>query len=172
MSDAELIHDWHPLDGVPAPEYIPPVWIGTHVGLRLVEAMRTLTRLSIGPNGSGFGSAWPAYRYEWIDELAQASSDETQQLQEANARNWTKIIPSGEEIARMEMAIMWPARYLRDIPHLLRVVGTVAHARARYREMRWVAHRMHMPQRLVRRWNNEGLDKIARGLVCDDAGVF
>src|SRR6516225_2244337 len=33
---------WHPLDGVPAPEYIPPAWDGVHAGKRLAEALRTL----------------------------------------------------------------------------------------------------------------------------------
>jgi hypothetical protein len=50
---------WHPLDGVPAPEWIPPFWIGSHVGLRLVQAFKTLGKMpmSFGPKcQSGY---WP-----------------------------------------------------------------------------------------------------------------
>lgn len=169
---AELIKDWHPLDGVPAPDYVPTHWDGVHVGKRLIEAMRTLMRLSMAHGSSGFGSAWPMYRYEWTDQLAQATADEVQQQQEAHARNWSKIVPSSEEIGHMEEAVGWPATYLRNVPQLLRVVQAVAHARARYREMPWVARRLRLPQRLARRWNREGLDLIAQGLRIDDVPVF
>lgn len=170
MTD-ELI-EWHPLDGVPAPEYIPSRWEGVHVGLRLIEAMRTLSHMTMTGMNSGFGSAWPAYEYEWTDGLAQASADPQQQQQEAHTRNWTKIIPSSEDIGRMEQAIVWPARYIGDVPQLLRVVQLVAGGRARYREMPWIARRLDLPQRLVRRWNREGLDRIAIGLIAHDVQVF
>jgi hypothetical protein len=40
--DAGLDDTWHPLDGVTAPEYVPPSWDGPHVGKRLVDGLRTL----------------------------------------------------------------------------------------------------------------------------------
>jgi hypothetical protein len=36
---------WHPLDGVPPPEYVPPAWDGPHVGLRLCDAFKTLAAM-------------------------------------------------------------------------------------------------------------------------------
>jgi hypothetical protein len=171
MTD-EQIREWHPLDGVAAPEYIPPHWDGVHVGKRLIEGLRTLSQLTIGGRCSGFISAWPSYQYEWTDGLAQASADQVQQQQDAHARNWTRIVPSAEEIAHMEQAIAWPMRYLRDVPQLLRVVQAVAHGRARYREMPSISRKLKLPQRLARRWNREGLDQIALGLLRDGVGVF
>jgi hypothetical protein len=38
--------------------------------------------------------------------------------------------------------------------------------------MPWGAHRLRIPKRLARRWNNEGLDTIAAGLRRDDVTVF
>jgi hypothetical protein len=169
---AELIREWHPLDGVSAPEYIPPQWDGPHVGKRLAEALRTLTHLSIGGAPRGFANAWPEYAVEWIDEIAQAGADKTQQAQDAAAKNWTKIIPSAEEITRMEQAIAWPARYVGDLPQLLRAVGAVAIAKARHQNVAAAARKLRVPRRLARRWHNEGCELIAAGLARDEVLVF
>jgi len=169
---AELIQDWHPLDGVSAPEYIPPHWDGPHVGKRLAEAMRTLVHLSIGGAPRGFANAWPEYAVEWTDALAQASADEIQQQQEAAAKNWTRIIPSAEEITHMEQAIVWPARYLGEFPQLLRAVGTVAVCKARYQNIAAASRKLRIPQRLARRWNNQGLDMVATGLIRNQVQIF
>jgi hypothetical protein len=34
LFDTEVLDTWRPLDGVPAPEYVPPTWDGPHVGKR------------------------------------------------------------------------------------------------------------------------------------------
>jgi hypothetical protein len=169
MPDPELLRDWHPLDHTPAPEYIPPQWDGPHVGKRLAEALRTL-RINGYPRP--FGNSWPTYQIEWSDALAQLEADETQQEQEARAKNWTRIIPSAAEIAHMETAIVWPARYLSHVPQLLRTVQAVAVARARDRDIAHAARKLSLPGRLARRWNNEGLDMIAVGLWRDEVAVF
>ena len=36
---------WNPLEHVTAPEYVPPTWDGVHVGVRLVEAFKTLSKM-------------------------------------------------------------------------------------------------------------------------------
>src|SRR5215472_14877220 len=120
MLDPELLREWHPLDHTPAPEYIPRQWDGPHVGKRLAEALRTLRHMPINGHPQSYVSSWPTYAHEWEDQLAQASSDQEQQQQEAAVKNWTKIIPTSAEIARMEISISWPARYLGDLPQLLR----------------------------------------------------
>jgi hypothetical protein len=173
LTPQEIVDDgWHPLSGVPAPEYVPQCWIGPHVGKRLAEALRTLRHLPINGCPAGFTNSWPEYAIEWTDRLAQLEGDREQQEQEAAARNWTRIVPSAVEITHMEQAISWPAKYLGDVPQLLRVVGAVAHARARYRDIAWAAHRLKLPGRLARRWNDEGLELIARGLQRDKVRVF
>jgi hypothetical protein len=163
---------WHPLSGHKAPEYVPPFWIGPHVGLRLVEAFRTLQNMPINGVPSGFVNSWPEYRYSWTDELAQAGADQEQQQSEAKARNYTKINPSAQAIARMEQAIVWPARYLAGVPQLLRTVGPGVIAKSRNRPLTYAAERLRMPARLFRRWYHEGLDLIAEGLRRNAVGVF
>jgi hypothetical protein len=72
----------------------------------------------------------------------------------------------------MELSICWPARYLRQFPQLVRTVQAVAAGRARDRDMEQAARRLRLPGRVVRRWNGEGLDLIARGLVGDHMRIF
>lgn len=171
---AEIVRDWHPLDGGPAPDYIPQAWDGPHVGKRLVEALRTLTNLSIPGASASCGSAWPAYQLqvEFSDLLAMVQADATQQKQDAETKNWTRPIPSASEIARMESAITWPASYLLPYPQFLRAVSQSAHARARNRSLHWAARRLRLPPRLLRRWNRDGLDLIAVGLRTDAVRIF
>ena len=171
LSPEELI-EWHPLSGQPAPEYVPAYWIGPHVGKRLAEALRTLRHLPINGCPAGFTNSWPEYAIEWTDRLAQLEGDREQQEQEAKAKNWTKIIPTSEEITRMETVIVWPARYLSERPQLLRTVGAVALARSRYQDIAAAARKLQLPGRIVRRWNDEGLETIAAGLQRDDVEVF
>jgi hypothetical protein len=72
----------------------------------------------------------------------------------------------------MEQAICWPARYLRQFPQIVSAVQAVAAGRARDRDMEQAARRLRLPGCLVRRWNVEGLDLIARGLVGDRVRIF
>jgi hypothetical protein len=172
MPDPELLRDWHPLNHTPLPEYIPPQWDGPHVGKRLSEALRTLRYIPINSYPRAFGNSWPKYQIEWSDALAQLEADEAQQEQDARAKNWTRIIPSATEIARMETAIVWPASYLGHLPQLLRTVQAVAVARSRERDIAHAARKLGLPGRLARRWNCEGLDLIAAGLRRDAVAAF
>jgi hypothetical protein len=171
LSPDEVI-EWHPLSGKPAPEYIPPRWDGPHVGKRLAEAMRTLRHMPINGVPAGFVASWPEYSVEWEDRLAQAGSDQEQQRQEAAVRNWTKTIPSSLEISRMEISISWPARYLSELPQLLRTVGAVAGAKSRGQNIAAAERKLRLPGRIARKWNNEGLDMIAAGLQRDAVRIF
>jgi hypothetical protein len=119
-----------------------------------------------------FGNSWPEYAIEWTDELAQAGADAIQREQEEATRNRVKVIPTSIEIARMESAISWPGRYLGDLPQLLRIVGAVAQVKALYGDIPRVARKLRLPGRLVRRWNEQGLDLIAEGLIRDGVAVF
>jgi hypothetical protein len=116
--------------------------------------------------------SWPEYEVEWVDELAQAGADAIQREQDERTRNRTKVIPTSIEIARMETAISWPARYLGELPQLLRTVGAVAQVKARSLDIAHAARRLKLPGRLVRRWNDEGLDAIAAGLRREMIAVF
>jgi hypothetical protein len=171
MPDPELLREWHPLDHTPAPEYIPPKWYGPHVGKRLAEALRTLRHLPVNGYPVGFTNSWPAILHEYSDRAAY-EDDPIWKAERAAEANWTKPRPSSVEIARMETAIVWPARYLSHVPQLLRTVQTVALAGARDRDIAHAARRLAVPGRLARRWNCEGIDLIAAGLRRDAVAMF
>jgi hypothetical protein len=72
----------------------------------------------------------------------------------------------------MKQSICWPARYLLQFSQLVHTVQAVAIARARDRDMEQAARQLRLPGCLVRRWNVEGLDLIARGLRSDRVRIF
>jgi hypothetical protein len=87
--------------------------------------MRTLLLMPAAARGpKAFGNAWPAWSYSWEDQLAQQAMETDQREQIERAQNRVRILPSSTDIAHMETAIAWPARYLRDFPHLLRTVAS------------------------------------------------
>ena len=62
---------------------------------------------------------------DWADLLAQQEADAEQKQLDQREANRTRLRPSSVEIMRMEQAIVWPARYLREFPQLLRTVQAV-----------------------------------------------
>jgi hypothetical protein len=85
---------------------------------------------------AGFTNSWPAVVHEYSDRSAY-EDDPVWKAERAADSNWNRPRPSSIEIARMETAIVWPARYLGRIPQLLRTVQAVALARrSRHRESR------------------------------------
>jgi hypothetical protein len=117
-SGTEIVDDWHPLDGVAAPELVPAQWNGPHVGLRLADAWRVLSRMPWrSPYPRAFGRWWPPYRVEWTDLLAMLGAGELEALQ--REANRTRVLPSAKEISQMEQAIGWPMDYLGEARHVL-----------------------------------------------------
>ena len=70
MPDLGLLREWHPLDHLPAPEYIPARWDGPHAGKRLAEALRTLRYMPVNGYPAGFANSWPAVMHEYSDRAA------------------------------------------------------------------------------------------------------
>jgi hypothetical protein len=119
----------------------------------------------------GITNSWPAILHECSDRAAY-EDDPVWKAERAAESNWTKPRPSSIEIARMETAIVWPARYLDHVPQLLRTVQAVGLSRARDRDIAHAARKLGLPGRLARRWNREGLELIAAGLRRDGVAVF
>ena len=71
LFDTEILDTWHPLDSVPAPDYVPPNWDGPYVGKRLVEGLRTLMLMPTPSGPRMFGNGWPEYAFDWADQCAQ-----------------------------------------------------------------------------------------------------
>jgi hypothetical protein len=164
--------DWHPLDGVPAPEYIPPFWIGPHVGLRLVEAFKTLSRMPMPGRISTKSGMWPQYRHDWEDWLAQVTADKDAREQDAREQNRARLQPTAEDISRMEKVIVWPGRYLGTRPMTAHIVQRVAAYRARGVDNEVLARKLKHSPAFIRRCNRCGLDAIASGLRRDQEAVF
>jgi len=169
--DCILLTDWHPLDHTPPPEYIPPSWHGPHVGKRLIEALRVLQLMPAPPGPQAFANMWPTYEHDWADRI-HYEDDPTWKVERSADRNRLKPRPTPIEIAHMEQAIGWPARYLFHFPQLLRTVQAAAVARVRHRDLSVVERRLQLPGRVVRRWNRESLDLIAVGLRRERVAIF
>lgn len=164
--------DWHPLDGVPPPEYVPRQWDGVHVGKRLIEGFRTLARVPVGRGPGGPSTAWPLYAREFSEYYAAlVGDDRAEHATVAAERNRVRLPAGAEDIARMEAVISWPARYLADRP-IARVVLFVAARRAHDWPMERIAQKLARSAGCVRRCNRAGLDEIAAGLRRDAVAVF
>jgi hypothetical protein len=86
-----------------------------------------------------FCDSWPAYAWEWEDLLAQQEANAEQKAKDLREQNRTRLLPSAAEIAAMETAIVWPARYLCEVPQLLHVVQMAAFGRSRDGDLEWAA---------------------------------
>ena len=121
----EIDQAWHPLDGVPPPILCPERWTGEWVGYRLCHALKVLARSPMPKGPKAFGSAMPAYEYDWADLIAQSETKPGEdELSEAERqrraqRNSVRLPPSARELALMEEALLWPGRYLRGLPDIL-----------------------------------------------------
>lgn len=163
--------DWNPIGGTRAPEYVPGVWTGPHVGLRLVEAFMTMANMPMTGIGASVVGFWPRYSYTWEDLLAQQESDDLLKADTANKANSAKIRPTAQEVSRMEQAISWPGRYCQQVS-IARIVQRVAHYRSRDIDMSIVAKKMKQDRKVLRTRNRIGLDLIADGLQRDHVRVF
>jgi len=163
------LDEWNPLeDG--GQEYVPEVWDGPHVALRLTEAFTTLSQLP-GLRRSSPSGWWPEYYYDRADLNSQEQADKATKEDDANERNRARIRPSAQEISRMEAAIAWPGCYIAE-REIRRVVQHVAIAHTRELNIRYVARKLRMGERRVRDFNEAGLAAIARGLRVDVVRVF
>jgi hypothetical protein len=160
---------FNPLEDAVMDDIPPNLWNGPHVGKRLAEAMRTL-RLIPMPAVAGYGAAWPAYSYEFEDLLAQQEQGELEKTQ--RMQNRTRVLPSYSDVTRMEAAIIWPARYLRGLDHLLRAVNAVALAHSLERDAGWVAAKRGGYADTWRANHDRGCDIIAEGLRAELVPVF
>jgi hypothetical protein len=119
----------------------------------------------------GYASTWPGYLYEFADLAAQAEQGELEKTQQA--QNRVRIVPSSQEIARMESAIAWPATYLSSMhSELMVAVNMIALAHALDRDAGWVAKKRGGFADTWRQRHGLGCEIIARGLIADRVAVF
>jgi hypothetical protein len=158
--------EWSALDGVPAPEYIPPMWDGVHVGVRLVDSFRVLNNLPLGIVKNFASGYWPDYWHDWGDLLSQEQGPEDNRDVAP-----MRIRLTMNEITRMERVIGWPGRYVID-DDVRRVVQRVGLLRSHDFDLEHIAHRMRRAANQLRKLNQDGLDQIAAGLRRDKIAIF
>lgn len=168
----EIVDDWNPLDGVPAPEFVPDEWNGPHVGARLTDAWHTLARIP-SPRfyPRGFGRAWPQYRIEWTDLLSMIGAGEYEAVQ--REINRVRVLPSAKEISQMECALGWPLEYLDHARDVL-IVNVCARISAIEGDLQQEINRRRYGggAEQWRRSNWKACDRIADGLIKDRVLVF
>jgi len=172
ITEAVLLRRAEPLVFDPLADEIddaPAVWNGPHVGKRLAEAMQTLRALPM-PSVAGYGGAWPPYRYEFEDLVAQKEQGELEQTQ--RLQNRVRVLPSLLDISRMEIAICWLARYLVEHPDLIVAVNALSLAHAMERDAGWVAARRGGYADSWLRNHDQGCDIIAWRLRNELVPVF
>ena len=120
----EVLENWSPLDGVPAPEFVPLHWTGPHVARRLADAWRVLSRMPWrSPYPRAFGKWWPSYKPEFADLLAIIDAGELEAMQ--REANRVRVLPTARDISQMEQAMMWPMDYLAE-PRQVLIVNVVS----------------------------------------------
>lgn len=95
----------------------PTRWTTDLVAWRLLEARRTLARMPMSTRPQGLKTLWPVFQgmteRETRNLVFEAEAAGTQRELYAS-RNRVRIPPSSSEIERMEEAISWVMRYLKD----------------------------------------------------------
>lgn len=110
----ELLDDWHPLDGVPAPEFIPYDWTPEHLGTRVVGAFLVLR---MDPSArvklpAGLKTAWPVYELSAEDlyaqrEQAAIEAAEAAKLGRGGARPSARFTPSAAQLTQADLVFGW-----------------------------------------------------------------
>lgn len=131
---------FNPLEDEVLTEVVPAHWNGPHVGVRISDAFRTLSRLPSSSVRTVFGY-WPSYAHSWEDMLAQLEQAADEQAREHRIANRARLSPDITEVSRMERALAWPLHYLGALPLLARAVNAMAFAHATGRDATWLARR-------------------------------
>jgi len=100
------------------------IWCAAYVMERMEEVFRTLQRVRMRTRPLGFVSSMPLPIHDRGDLNAQLETKEFERM--LQRRNRVCIGPSQEEMTRMEEAIWWPTKYLRDAEDLARAVNLSA----------------------------------------------
>jgi hypothetical protein len=150
-------------------DVVPARWNGEHVGLRLIEAMRTLSKIPMRRR-LGFAHSWPTHAYEFADLLAQQEQGELERTMQE--RNHIGIRPSLQEMTAMETAVAWPAAFLSDRLDLAAAVNGVSLAHALDRDIRWLVRRRGGYIDTWRQRHADGCNLIAAGLRRARTRVF
>lgn len=142
----------------------PPVWTIGHVDYRLVQGFEVLLRLPMRTMPKEFGTAMPAYRYEWEDLLAQASGDADMQRAGKRLRYRHKGA-TADEVAAMEQALAWPMSYLQRDADASRAVLLGSMWKATETDIDRKLGKLGIGRRAFFYRRKRGLESVVAGLV-------
>lgn len=143
-----------------------PMWAVVAVMDRLEEAFGVLARLPMPRGPRQFGNGMPTPRQEHLNLIDQVLLMYMGELDKLHAeRNKVRLPPGPDELARMEIAISWPGRYLADTPEVSKVVQIAA------RFPNGGAVVLGMDPVAFRSMQMEGLRRIAAGLARDGISI-
>ena len=162
LAHAALIADAPPMALPPKTRQLPPQWTVVHVIDRLEEAVEVLGRLPERSVGSS-GSAWPSYKHEYADRIAQIETGEFERA--LNERNVVRRSATPAEITRMTQAMGWPADYLSEFPEVAKAVGLATVWAVQKADVRKRCAAIGIGPRAFIRRKMHGLNIITMGLI-------
>ena len=146
----------------PAAYEPPPAWTPEHVDVRLTEAFEVLMCLPGTTGPKRHGTAMPRYIYEAADIEAQREIEEFSIVHKRLSRQ--RGAPSLSDVTRMEEALQWPLRFLKDESNLAKAVAWSSFRKAVKREDGKLHHALSVSRRTFFRYRVRGLQIIAHGL--------
>lgn len=137
----------------------PPVWTPGWVEVRYIAAFRTVLSLPIPTGPKSYGSNWPAILHEFEDHVGQVSTGEL-----GKGRN--RVIRGApiEEIAAMEKVFEWALTVMRPYPVDSKLLQAWALFRALGRDPDWLAGRLKLTPRTMRRRRRQAASLCAARL--------
>jgi hypothetical protein len=90
----------------------PRDWSWSHIIERMEEAFRTLRRLPAPTGPRGYRNSMPRHDYDRGDLNGQQETYELERM--AKLRNRVRLHPPPDEITRMEEAMWWPTKYIKE----------------------------------------------------------
>ncbi|WP_342361375.1 hypothetical protein [Terrarubrum flagellatum] len=174
-SEAQAADDWHPLDGVPAPDYVPERWTGEHVMLRLIKAFEILNLVMSAPGPRSPSGLWPGIRRERKEVEDVEYAIESAALRGEVDRRPTLVRAKSDITARMihemEHALYWPAQFVVD-RNERRALLTWAMAKAAKRDMTRICRKRGWAYSTTRRRRDAAGKTIADALNRAGRPVF
>lgn len=138
---------------------------------RLEEAYRVLASQP-GARGRQASTVWPATTADRLSILDMIELMGTGELEaRAEERNRVRLTPTALEISRMEEALGWPSRYLRDRPEQARAIQLRAMWSAMGADIRRRCARRGLDHDALNRDWQEALALITGALAADRVPV-
>lgn len=151
------------------PRELPEQWNVVWVMDRCTEAMRVLAMTPDAGRPKGFGSAMPAYSYEFSDFVSQKESGELELQLRAKLRYRQTATP--DEMSRMYQAFQWSVDYLSKMPEVSKAIWDGAQWEVIGADVPRKCREIGMTPRTFFKRRVHGITIISMGLIRDRVEV-